>query len=227
MSSIMSLFCSACGNNSDDQPSNTVKVDPSMMGSEGPLLMGSAMAVTDEERQKVALADYQQKKAAAEAQRQEEERTARERAEEEARAEVQRLQVEDEERRKMQAALEEKRAKQAAEELAAEERRKQEEADRIAREAEEKQAKQRLDAFLKKNRLTDVAQKRKSFFSWCYPLHVAVAKGDAEDVRTLLRFKADPQLKNSAGKTPLEVAKKLDKKGSKQACIEALQAVQQ
>jgi len=59
----------------------------------------------------------------------------------------------------------------------------------------------------------DVNQKRKKFFfSFTYPLHVAVAENNAPVVRRLVEAGADKKKKNSSGLTPEQLARKMSKK---------------
>lgn len=46
------------------------------------------------------------------------------------------------------------------------------------------------------------------------PLHVAVRRCDARVVEQLLAARADPRLRSASGRTPLELARKLDNQGS-------------
>jgi len=57
---------------------------------------------------------------------------------------------------------------------------------------------------------------------WCYPLHVAVAMNDAYLARLLLAARGDPSLGDSAGMTPLHLAKDICSGESGAAVREAL-----
>mmetsp|Transcript_5769 Transcript_5769/g.13301 ORF Transcript_5769/g.13301 Transcript_5769/m.13301 type:complete len:191 (-) Transcript_5769:7-579(-) len=54
------------------------------------------------------------------------------------------------------------------------------------------------------------------------PIHVAARLGENEMVRLLLKAGADPTVKNSSGKTALDVAKAVNQRGSHQLVIEVL-----
>merc|ERR1712217_911419 len=79
---------------------------------------------------------------------------------------------------------------------------------------EEAAARQQLQAWLEKNKYASVNTKKSKMMRARYPLHDAVAQKDAAAVRLLLRFGADPALKNSSGRTPEEPARAT--KGSEQ-----------
>mmetsp|Transcript_102950 Transcript_102950/g.295414 ORF Transcript_102950/g.295414 Transcript_102950/m.295414 type:complete len:210 (+) Transcript_102950:73-702(+) len=83
-------------------------------------------------------------------------------------------------------------------------------AEAVARRAEE-EAKKKVEVFLKARG-----------FKRTYPLHVAVQENSADVVSAFLLCGTDKKVKNSSGKTPLEVAQKLTNKGSHQAVIAAL-----
>lgn len=90
---------------------------------------------------------------------------------------------------------------------------------------EEGEAKDRVDAWLKKNGFANVSAKKKSMMSWHYPLHSAVTKNDSAMVQLLLQFHADPQTANSSKQTPQQLAFKLNKKGSHNEILAVLPSV--
>jgi len=90
-------------------------------------------------------------------------------------------------------------------------RRAEEERQRTAEEKAHKEAKKKVEVFLKARG-----------FKRTYPLHVAVQENSADVVSAFLLCGTDKKVKNSSGKTPLEVAQKLNNKGSHQAVIAAL-----
>lgn len=123
--------------------------------------------------------------------REEKERLEREKAEEEA--------LERQRQEEAAAFMEaERREQERLEAVVAEERRCQ----------EEKAARRQLEAWLKKNNYATVNTKKSKLMTSNYPLHEATMQWDAAVVRLLLRFGADPSLKNSSNKTPLELATK-------------------
>lgn len=91
---------------------------------------------------------------------------------------------------------------------------KQFEKEREQRRKEEQEDQDKVDAFLKKNKFSDVHYQKRSFFKVSYPLHCAVSKNDPDMVQLLLAAGASPLDKNSSGLTPLALAQKLDRKGS-------------
>lgn len=66
----------------------------------------------------------------------------------------------------------------------------------------------RVDAFLAKNGFSDVFTGRRRRFKKSYPLHVAVAAGDADLVRFLLRAGANVGRRDSFGYTAAQLARK-------------------
>merc|ERR1711920_164283 len=89
------------------------------------------------------------------------------------------------------------------EELAARKEAERREQERIEAEArarrEEEAARQKLDAWLQKNKYASVNTKKSKMMMARYPLHDAVSQCDADMVRLLLKFGADPALKNTSG----------------------------
>jgi len=113
---------------------------------------------------------------------------------------------------------------EAAEKLAAEAATRRAEHDRkcAAEEQARKEAQEKVDVFLKAKGFKTMSMPRTSCFTASYPLHVAVQENNAGLVSALLLSGADKKVKNSTGKTPLEAAEKLNKKGSHAAVMAAL-----
>jgi len=88
------------------------------------------------------------------------------------------------------------------------------EQEREQRRKEEQEDQQKIEAFLKKNKFSDIHDRQKTLFKAWYPLHCAVSKNDTDMVQLLLAAGASPLEKNSSGLTPLALAQKLDRKGS-------------
>ena len=130
-------------------------------------------------------------------------------------------------------------APQRAEEAAEADKRAQAEAERLKKKEEAKDRKwkkeqatslavtKKINSFLQQNGYgNDVNGQRKVLFKTHHPLHDAVNLGDADVVVGLLAFGADPSLRNSDGKTPLEIAQKKNKNGSLKSICEALEAAE-
>jgi len=96
------------------------------------------------------------------------------------------------------------------------------EQERAQRRKEEQEDQEKLDAFLKKNKFSDIHYQKKTLFSASYPLHCAVSKNDPEMVQLLLAAGAAPLDKNSSGLSPLALAQKLDKKASHSQILKLL-----
>mmetsp|Transcript_6313 Transcript_6313/g.23710 ORF Transcript_6313/g.23710 Transcript_6313/m.23710 type:complete len:219 (-) Transcript_6313:596-1252(-) len=94
-------------------------------------------------------------------------------------------------------------------------------AEAAARRAEE-EAKKKVEVFLKARGFKTMVMPRTTCFKATYPLHVAVQENSADVVSAFLLCGTDKKVKNSSDKTPLEVAQKLNNKGSHQAVIAAL-----
>mmetsp|Transcript_6314 Transcript_6314/g.23715 ORF Transcript_6314/g.23715 Transcript_6314/m.23715 type:complete len:231 (-) Transcript_6314:596-1288(-) len=109
--------------------------------------------------------------------------------------------------------------RQAAEAAA---RRAEEERQRTAEEKARKEAKKKVEVFLKARGFKTMVMPRTTCFKATYPLHVAVQENSADVVSAFLLCGTDKKVKNSSDKTPLEVAQKLNNKGSHQAVIAAL-----
>jgi hypothetical protein len=92
--------------------------------------------------------------------------------------------------------------------------------------AQAAERKEILDAFLTKNGFDGVSNKRRRMLRpSVYPLHLAAEKGDAELIRLLLEAGADRLQKDSSGRTPQDVAKKKNRKGSHDETLAALAAL--
>jgi len=89
-------------------------------------------------------------------------------------------------------------------------------------EVELAEAQAQVNEFLRVEGFKSVTAPRSRCCRTSYALHKAVEDNDVEVVRALLRCQADRSLKNSAGRTPLELAKRLNKKGSHQPILDAL-----
>jgi hypothetical protein len=106
----------------------------------------------------------------------------------------------------------------------------QEETARLLREKQELEAAQlaekansdKVAAFLKEHAFTGVNAKKTKMFRSKYPLHAAVETCDADMVRLLVSSGADPALKNSSGKTPIQLAQSSNKKDSHTRVLQAL-----
>eukprot|EP00928_Gymnodinium_smaydae_P049443 TRINITY_DN33189_c0_g1_i1.p1 TRINITY_DN33189_c0_g1~~TRINITY_DN33189_c0_g1_i1.p1 ORF type:complete len:221 (-),score=57.83 TRINITY_DN33189_c0_g1_i1:68-730(-) len=91
---------------------------------------------------------------------------------------------------------------------------------RLDKEQQEREMKEdaadfaKLQAFLKRHGFKDVNAKRTRMFKSKYALHSAVKMNDASIVRSLLNHGANPAARNSAGKTPVELARDLQENGS-------------
>lgn len=81
----------------------------------------------------------------------------------------------------------------------------------------------KVGEFLRQKGFSDVNSRRKSMFRWKLPLHAAVKAKDVEMISSLITCKADPLRKNSRGETPMQVAEKLNRKGSHSNVMAALQ----
>jgi len=154
----------------------------------------------------------------------EEEEHRRQEAEEEQSLERERAaeaQVREEKRLREKSELAER---EAAERVAGAEatRRAEDERKRAAEEQARKEAQEKVDLFLKAKGFKTMSMPRTSCFTASYPLHVAVQENNAGLVSALLLSGADKKVKNSTGKTPLEAAEKLNKKGSHAAVMSAL-----
>mmetsp|Transcript_46479 Transcript_46479/g.99525 ORF Transcript_46479/g.99525 Transcript_46479/m.99525 type:complete len:257 (-) Transcript_46479:372-1142(-) len=90
-------------------------------------------------------------------------------------------------------------------------------------ETEERRRKTAVAAFLLANGFTGGASgPKKGFINTTYPLHRAAKRGNANIVKYLLQEGANPSQKNSAGRTPAQVARKHDRNGSHAAVLRVL-----
>jgi hypothetical protein len=166
----------------------------------------------------------------------EEEEEAQRRAEEEE-AEARRLAAAEEEDRRQRAEaelqqrlVEEERLReeQEAREREAHRQRVEAECRAEALRAEEErkcQIQERKDVvaiFLKEHKFKDVTAPKSSFGSKTYPVHLAAKLGNQQMVQMLLLEGADPLQKDSAGKTPLQVAQKKARDGSHLGVVRVL-----
>uniref|UniRef100_A0A7S0AVJ9 Uncharacterized protein n=1 Tax=Pyrodinium bahamense TaxID=73915 RepID=A0A7S0AVJ9_9DINO len=101
------------------------------------------------------------------------------------------------------------------------------EALRLWQEKEMRERRKALDLFYQQNGFLGINEPRRSGCSvWAatvtYPLHWAAELADACTVEMLLKEGADVTLKNSAGKTALQVAQKRDRGGSHESVLRLL-----
>ncbi|CAE8686166.1 unnamed protein product, partial [Polarella glacialis] len=87
-------------------------------------------------------------------------------------------------------------------------------AERVFLEMERSQEEARVQAFLAAHGFVSPTARRRYVLSWCYPLHVAVAKNEPNIARLLLLRGADVQQCNSSGHTPKELARRKNRNGS-------------
>mmetsp|Transcript_97516 Transcript_97516/g.284715 ORF Transcript_97516/g.284715 Transcript_97516/m.284715 type:complete len:212 (+) Transcript_97516:68-703(+) len=207
--------CSACKGNSDKQ-TDTVKISfvPPADAADKENAVPELACITTKEAEKAE--EEARRRAAEEEQRRQEERQRLEAMEKRRREEEERRrQAEEAERRRLE---EERLRRQREEEELARQQREEEEADK----------REQMTRFLGKNGFGSVNDKKKKgsfpLSGFTYPLHVAVKAADPKTVRVLLWAGADRNLKDSSKLTPLELARKLNKKGSQTDVIEALSA---
>jgi hypothetical protein len=95
-----------------------------------------------------------------------------------------------------------------------EKKRRAKEEKKKLRKADRKAAKDAAQPFLVKHGFEGVKAMKVRFWRKNYPLHVAVKENDSETVTLLLKANADPRQVDSLGRTPLELAGRLDHAGS-------------
>jgi len=91
------------------------------------------------------------------------------------------------------------------------------------RKADRLQARTQLRPFLQRHGFQTVKSKKSFLWRFSYPLHVAVKINDVEAVELLLRAGADAKRTNSAGETPQQLAKRIQKGNSHAAVMAALE----
>jgi len=82
-----------------------------------------------------------------------------------------------------------------------------------------------VKAFLAARGFADVRKKRRRLLWASYPLHAAVWERNSAIVAALLRARADAEQRNSAGLTPLRLARRLNRGGSMNDVLCVLEAV--
>jgi len=205
------LGCKQC--QPSDPATDTVKVN-----------MPVPQRKEEEDAQRFAAEEEEARRRQAEEDAREQARLLAKREEDLRRAEFEKQQ--EQKRRELALAEEEEEARRRREE--AERARQAEEAERARQAEEERLAQERqkrkeaVDSFLKANKFKGVGTSKRSMLSTTYPLHCAVQKCDVQMVEHLVREGADPQQKNSHGRTPAELAQKSDKKGSHAAILRTL-----
>jgi hypothetical protein len=85
---------------------------------------------------------------------------------------------------------------------------------------QERNRREKVDAFLKQRQLNGVNAAR-GWFNYSYPLHVAVKEKNAEMVKLLLESGADRNLRDHSGRSARVLAKHSNKAGSHSALIKA------
>lgn len=90
-------------------------------------------------------------------------------------------------------------------------------------EREEDEHNRAVQAFLRENGFRTLTRRRPSIVGESYPLHCAVSQGLVRMTDLLIKAGADPSQKNSWGQTPVDVAKRCNRKGSHNGVLEVLQ----
>eukprot|EP00929_Paragymnodinium_shiwhaense_P047522 TRINITY_DN240_c0_g2_i2.p1 TRINITY_DN240_c0_g2~~TRINITY_DN240_c0_g2_i2.p1 ORF type:complete len:240 (-),score=94.42 TRINITY_DN240_c0_g2_i2:349-1068(-) len=235
--------CGACS--LSDPAADTVKIDfaavknsqeePSVhKPEEHPVdaLFGNEAARAEQEEAARRLAEEEAARQLAEQKARQEQQEEQERLEQEAAAQRQR----DDEEARARKETEEIAAAEAAAKQAEAEQAQAAEAERVrlekdAEEAEqqelvrEAEAKKKMQEFLKKHSFKGPDVKRSKLLGFKFPLHSAVKHNDVEVVRILLANGANTSSKDSSGKTPYQLAQKIDKNGSHVRLMEALAVV--
>lgn len=91
-----------------------------------------------------------------------------------------------------------------------------------ARAKQRDEARLAVRSFLEQNGFDSVKASRRRIMHTCYPLHVAVRANNVELIHKLLRAGADPFKTDSSGRTPLELAQKLNSSSSHRKAVEVL-----
>jgi len=225
--------CRACGGS--NPTTDTVKVNPTLLAEscdKAPLTHDQEREAEERcrreaEEQRLREEEEERRRREVEDQRrreeEEQEQQRRAAAEERARIERETAQAQELQRIKEEAELAERRTQElrAAEEAAI----KAEEDARIAEEARIVREKQdaKVEAYLKaKGFKKGINEPKKSCLSTNYALHVAVTEKNAEVVEALVVCGADTSVVNNKKLTPLQLAQKLDKKGSHMQVMTAL-----
>jgi len=219
--------CKTCS--ASDKVADTVKVvDPTLLSSmaEGGQVVKSArrgeaetvLQENEEEGGRHPVVEEQQR--AEEQQEAEECRPSREEEQEEAEP------AEEQQRLQQEAAVAEQARRR---EKAQEEEKEASECVRVAREKEQQEtvqavakAQKQVDTFLRAEGFKSIVAPRKNCCRTSFALHRAVEENDAELVLALLRCGADQTRRNSAGKTPHELAQRRNRKGSHDLILAAL-----
>jgi len=128
------------------------------------------------------------------------------------------------EREREEQEAEAQRAAAAQAEADAQESQRQRQAREAQRQRQGEADGQKLEAWLKKNRLASPNTKRVGLFSMKCPLHMAVEENDPEMVRLLLANGADPLAVNSSQQTPLALAERLSGRYMKPGVYDAVLA---
>lgn len=87
---------------------------------------------------------------------------------------------------------------------------------------EERARREQLLQFLRKHRFKDVNTSSGWFFNFRFPLHAAVEDNDAEMVRVLLHFKSKTKMKDAAGLSARQLARKRNHNGSHDQILQIL-----
>jgi len=221
--------CKACG--TADPVTDTVKVNTTLLHeSAGKPLQPPAeepppAEQLETEAEALRAQEHERQRFEAERRAQEEEELCRRQAQEQRRREeqarIREQQCLREEAELAERAAEEKAAAEAVARQVAEETRRLNELQ--AHEKAHTEAQEKVDVFLKARGFKGgISMPRKKCSGSSFPLHTAVQENSLDIVQALLLLGADKAAKNSGKKTPLEVATKLNKKGSHELIIAAL-----
>jgi len=93
---------------------------------------------------------------------------------------------------------------------------------KAARVEQREEAREEVRQFLEQNGFATVKSVRRHLVNRYYPLHVAVMENNAEIIQKLLRAGADPFKRDSLGRTPLELAQRLNSRRSHRRAVEVL-----